>query len=88
MPLQPCGFTREDVRCFMTNDRRAAAAWEKGYYDKSVVPVTDINGLLLLDKDETIRPNTSVETLAKLNPSFAMPGKMGFEARVLDNITN
>ena len=82
------GFTREDVDAFATEShRRAAAAWENGYYDKSVVPVTDINGLLLLDKDETIRPNTSVETLAKLNPSFAMPGKMGFDSVILDKYT-
>ncbi|WP_296404866.1 acetyl-CoA C-acetyltransferase [Psychrobacter sp.] len=82
------GFTREDVDAFATEShRRAAAAWENGYYDKSVVPVTDINGLLLLDKDETIRPNTSVETLSKLNPSFAMPGKMGFDGVILDKYT-
>lgn len=82
------GFSREDVDAFATEShRRAAAAWENGYYDKSVVPVTDINGLLLLDKDETIRPSTSVETLAKLNPSFAMPGKMGFDGVILDKYT-
>lgn len=82
------GFTREDVDAFATEShKRAAAAWEKGYYDKSVVPVTDINGMLLLDKDETIRPNTSVETLAGLNPSFIMPGKMGFDSVILDKYT-
>ena len=82
------GFSREDVDAFATEShRRAAAAWDKGYYDKSVIPVTDLNGLLLLDKDETIRPNTSVETLAKLNPSFAMPGKMGFDGVILDKYT-
>lgn len=83
-----CGFSRNDVDAFATEShRRAAAAWDNGYYDKSVVPVTDINGMLLLDKDETIRPNTSVETLAKLNPSFAMPGKMGFDGVILDKYT-
>ena len=82
------GFSRADVDAFATEShRRAAAAWHNGYYDKSVVPVTDINGMLLLDKDETIRPNTSVETLAKLNPSFAMPGKMGFDGVILDKYT-
>ncbi|WP_201547004.1 acetyl-CoA C-acetyltransferase [Psychrobacter lutiphocae] len=82
------GFTREDVDAFATEShKRAAAAWEKGYYDKSVVPVTDINGMLLLDKDETIRPNTSVETSAGLNPSFIMPGKMGFDSVILDKYT-
>ena len=82
------GFSRSDVDEFATEShRRAAAAWEKGYYGKSVVPVKDINGLLLLDKDETIRPNTDVATLAKLNPSFAMPGQMGFDSVILDKYT-
>ncbi len=82
------GFSRKDVDKFASEShRRAAAAWEKGYYDKSVVPVKDLNGLLLLDKDETIRPNTSVETLAGLNPSFMMLGKMGFNSVILDKYT-
>lgn len=82
------GFSRSDVDEFATEShRRAAAAWEKGYFDKSVVPVKDINGLLLLDKDETIRPNTDVATLAKLNPSFAMSGQMGFDSVILDKYT-
>lgn len=82
------GFSRSDVDEFATEShRRAAAAWEKGYFDKSVVPVKDINGLLLLYKDETIRPNTDVTTLAKLNPSFAMPGQMGFDSVILDKYT-
>lgn len=65
----------------------AAAAWEQGYYDKSVDPVTDLNGMLLLDKDETIRTNTTVETLASLNLSFAMAGKMGFDNTILGKYT-
>ena len=82
------GFSRTDVDAFATEShRRAAHAWEQGYYDHSVVPVKDLNGLLLLDKDETIRPNTTVETLAGLNPSFIMPGKMGFDSVILDKYT-
>ena len=82
------GFSRTDVdEIASESHRRAAAAWEKGYYDQSVVPVKDLNGLLLLDKDETIRPNTTVETLAGLNPSFIMPGKMGFDSVILDKYT-
>lgn len=82
------GFSRADVDAFAAEShRRAANAWEKGYYDNSVVPVTDLNGMLLLDKDETIRPNTSVETLAKLNPSFAKLGAMGFDSVILDKYT-
>ncbi len=82
------GFSRTDVDEFATEShRRAAHAWEQGYYDHSVVPIKDLNGLLLLDKDETIRPNTTVETLAGLNPSFIMPGKMGFDSVILDKYT-
>ena len=82
------GFSRKDVDEFASEShRRAANAWEQGYYDHSVVPVKDLNGLLLLDKDETIRPNTTVETLAGLNPSFIMPGKMGFDSVILDKYT-
>jgi len=79
------GFTRSDVDAFATEShRRAAAAWQQGYFAKSVVPVHDINGMLLLDTDETIRPDTSVEKLAGLKPSFAQLGAMGFNAVVLD----
>ncbi|HJH08443.1 MAG TPA: acetyl-CoA C-acetyltransferase, partial [Psychrobacter pasteurii] len=82
------GFSRADVDAFAAEShRRAANAWDKGYYDNSVVPVTDLNGMLLLDKDETIRPNTSVETLARLNPSFAKLGAMGFDSVILDKYT-
>ena len=82
------GFSRTDVDEFATEShRRAAHAWKQGYYDHSVVPVKDLNGLLLLDKDETIRSNTTVETLAGLNPSFIMPGKMGFDSVILDKYT-
>ncbi len=82
------GFSRLDVDAFAAEShRRAAAAWEKGYYNTSVVPVTDLNGMLLLDKDETIRPDTTVESLSSLNPSFMMPGKMGFDSVILDKYT-
>lgn len=82
------GFSREDVDAYATEShRRATEAWKKGYFDKSVVPVTDINGMTILDKDETIRPGTSVEKLAGLNPSFVMPGKMGFDSVILDKYT-
>ena len=82
------GFSRTDVDEFASEShRRAANAWEKGYFNNSVVPVTDLNGMLILDKDETIRPNTTPETLAGLNPSFAMPGKMGFDAVILEKYT-
>lgn len=78
------GFDRADVDRFAAQSHaRAAAAWEKGYFDRSVVPVKDHNGLTILDRDETIRPGTSVETLSGLRPSFAAIGeKGGFNAIV------
>ena len=72
------GFSRQDVDAFASEShKRAAAAWEKGYFDRSVVPVKDQNGLTILDRDETIRPGTSVESLAGLKPSFAGIAEMG-----------
>lgn len=82
------GFSRQDVDEFASvSHRRAAQAWKKGYFARSVVPVTDLNGMVILAKDETIRPNTNPDTLAGLNPSFAMPGKMGFDSVILDKYT-
>jgi acetyl-CoA C-acetyltransferase len=52
-------------------------AWEKGYFDKSVVPVKDINGLTILDRDEHMRPGTDMQALASLNASFGMMAEMG-----------
>ena len=79
------GFSREDVDGYaaMSQDR-AAAAWTGGNFTKSVVPVYDRNGVLLLDHDEHMRPGTTVESLGTLNPSFAGLGEMGgFDAVAL-----
>ena len=66
------GFSREDVdRYACESQRRAAHARNKGYFDKSIVPVKDLNGVTVLDHDELIRP-TDMEGLAKLKPSFTM----------------
>ncbi len=82
------GFARSDVDGYAAEShRRAAAARAQGYFDASLVPVHDIAGLLLLAQDETIRPGTSLETLAKLEPSFAMMGQMGFDATALRKYT-
>ncbi len=82
------GFSRTDVDAFAAEShRRAANAWQAGYYDNAVVPIYDLNGRLLLDKDETIRPDTSVETLSALNASFANLGSMGFDSVLLDKYT-
>ena len=82
------GFTRGDVDAYASEShRRAAAAREAGFFTRSVVPVHDIAGLLLLAQDETIRPATAPETLARLEPSFAMIGSMGFDATALRKYT-
>ena len=72
------GFTREDVDAYaLRSQQLAAAAWSGGYFSKSVVPVKDQNGLTILDQDEHMRPDTTLEGLAKLQPSFATIGEMG-----------
>lgn len=72
------GYTREDVDAYAArSQRRAAEAWSGGYFAKSVVPVRDINGLTILDHDEHMRPDSTVEDLAKLAPAFAGIGEFG-----------
>jgi len=78
------GFSREDVDVFAVgSQQKAAAAQEKGYFNKSVISVKDENGITILDKDEFIRPDTTIEGLAKLKPAFAAMGAMGFDAAAL-----
>jgi len=76
------GFSREDVDAYaVRSQERAAKAWSGGYFAKSVIPVRDRNGIILLDHDEHMRPGTTMDDLAKLKPSFAMLGEMaGFDA--------
>jgi acetyl-CoA C-acetyltransferase len=74
------GYSREDVDAFaMRSHHKAAAAWKKNAFQKSIIPVKDRNGLILLEHDELIRAESSVETLGKLKPSFKMMGDMGFD---------
>ncbi|WP_028846770.1 MULTISPECIES: acetyl-CoA C-acetyltransferase [Thermocrispum] len=79
------GFSREDVDAYaLRSQQLAEKAWSSGYFSKSVVPVKDINGVTVLDHDEHRRPDTTMETLAKLKPSFAGIGEMGgFDAVAL-----
>ncbi len=79
------GFSRTDVDAYaVQSQERAAQAWSGGHFAKSVVPVTDRNGLPLLDHDEHMRPQSTVESLAALKPSFAGIGEMGgFDAVAL-----
>jgi acetyl-CoA C-acetyltransferase len=78
-------FSREDVDTYAARSQeRAAKAREEGRFDNSVIPVKDLNENAVLEQDEFIRPGTTVETLAKLNPSFQMMGEMGgFDAVAL-----
>jgi len=75
------GFTREQLDAYAAGShQRAAAAQAAGNFARSIVPVQDIAGLSMLDRDETVRADTTVESLAKLKPSFAAMGAMGFDA--------
>jgi acetyl-CoA C-acetyltransferase len=78
-------FSREDVDVYAAQSQeRAAAAREAGKFDASVIPVRDINENVVLERDEFIRPGTTVETLSELKPSFQMMGEMGgFDAVAL-----
>jgi acetyl-CoA C-acetyltransferase len=77
------GMSRDDVDSYaVESQRRAKAAWDAGYFKKSIVPVRDQNGIELLAHDEFLRPTTTMQTLAALEPSFKMQGEMmpGFNA--------
>ncbi len=72
------GFSRDDVDAYaVESQKRAAKSWEEGRFRKSVVPVKDINGITILDHDEHMRPSTTMQSLASLNPSFVMMGEAG-----------
>ncbi|HCB07730.1 MAG TPA: acetyl-CoA C-acetyltransferase [Nocardioides sp.] len=80
------GWSRDDVDAFAAeSNHRAAKAWANGYFDKSVIPVRDLNGVVVLDHDELIRPDTTPEGLAGLKPSFAQLGAdAGFDDVALE----
>lgn len=72
------GFTRDDCDGYaVQSQKRAAKSWDDGRFAKSVVPVKDINGITILDRDEHMRPETDMQSLASLNPSFELMGSMG-----------
>lgn len=78
------GFSREDVDAFaMESQKRAAKARDNGYFDKSVVPVKDKNGAVILEKDDFIKPDTTMEALGGLRASFEEMGKYGFDDIIL-----
>ncbi|MFZ0401019.1 MAG: acetyl-CoA C-acetyltransferase, partial [Pseudolabrys sp.] len=76
------GFSRDDVDASaVESQQRAAKSWEEGRFKNSVIPIKDVNGLTILAKDEHMRPNTTMQTLAALQPSFVQMGEMaGFDA--------
>ncbi|MBX9756583.1 MAG: acetyl-CoA C-acetyltransferase [Pseudomonadaceae bacterium] len=78
------GFSREDVDAFaLRSQQKAARARADGSFNKSLVPVTDQNGILILDHDEFIRAESTQQGLGSLKPSFEMMGQMGFDASAL-----
>ena len=77
-------YSRENVDAFAAqSQQRAAHARDNGYFDKSVVPVRDLNGQGILERDDFIKPGTTAEILAGLKPSFGEMGKYGFDDIVI-----
>jgi acetyl-CoA C-acetyltransferase len=78
------GFSREELDIFaFHSQQKASNAWEHGHFQKSVIPVFGKNGLLILDKDEHLRPETTAEKLAVLPAAFLQQGAMGFDAMAI-----
>jgi len=79
------GWSREDVDTYAAESQhRAAKAQANGFFDSSVIPVQDRNGLTVLERDEFIRPGTTAEGLAGLKPSFEFHGDLGFDSVALE----
>lgn len=79
------GFSRDDVDSYaVESQKRAKRSWDEGRFSKSIIPVKDINGLTILDRDEHLRPETTMQSLASLDPSFTMMGEQfGFDSVAL-----
>ncbi len=78
------GYTRERVDQYaLQSQQRAVHALREGYFDNSVIPVHDQNGILILEKDEYLRPSTTMDNLAQLTPAFQKIGAMGFDTVAL-----
>src|SRR5205823_6423445 len=72
------GFSRDDVDAYaVESQKRAATAWDEGRFKRSVMPVRDVNGLTILGKDEHMRPSTTMQSLAQLQPAFVQIGEFG-----------
>lgn len=78
------GWSRDDVDAFaVESHKRAAHARDSGWFDRSVVPIRDENGLMILERDDFIRADTDMQRLGALKPSFATMGKLGFNSVAL-----
>ena len=78
------GFSRDDVDAYAVESQtRAKRAWDEGRFKRSVVTVKDQLGLPRLEHDEHMRPQTTMQSLASLNPSFTMPGEMAFDSVII-----
>jgi acetyl-CoA C-acetyltransferase len=76
------GFSRDDVDAYaVESQKRAARSWEDGRFARSVVPVRDVNDLIILGHDEHMRPATDMQSLGALKPSFVQMGEMGASMR-------
>jgi acetyl-CoA C-acetyltransferase len=83
------GYSRQDLDAFaIASQQRAAKARAAGHFNRSMIPVKDINGFTHLAQDEYIRSDTTMETLAGLKPSFAMMGEMLFDQTAIDAYVN
>jgi acetyl-CoA C-acetyltransferase len=72
------GFSRDDVDAYaVESQKRAAEAWADGRFKNSILPIRDVNGITLLDRDENMRPDTTMQSLASLKPSFVEMGQLG-----------
>lgn len=82
------GWTRDDVDLVaMNSQKKAAHAQAEGWFDRSVVPVRDENGMVILDKDDFIKPDTDMQTLGALRPAFEKMGSMGYDQMALAKYT-
>jgi acetyl-CoA C-acetyltransferase len=79
------GFSRDDLDAYaLESQKRAAHAWQSGYFKNSVLPIVNHIGQVVLDHDEHMRPDSTLESLGSLNPAFVIPGQQaGFDAVAL-----
>ena len=83
------GYTREDVDAYaVESQRRAANAWAANSFSRSIVPVEDEIGRVVLERDEHMRPDATIDGLSKLKPAFSGLGEMGFDAVMLDKYSD